>query len=488
MLSTLDLNAKMSKVDYRAAHEQLDVRLSDLQRQVRTAGRPVVIVFEGWEAAGVGTAIGRVLGVLDPRGYKVHNFVRQDPEASLRPPLWQYWVTLPRRGEMAVYDGSWYRWALERKRTERAQVYDRIRIFERQLADDGVILVKFWLHISEKEQGRRFRKMEANPAQAWMVSKQDWRRHEQYDKRLRLVDEMMEATSVAHAPWVPVASQQLRYAAHTIAQTLADRIEQALAAPPPPQPQPNAEPLRKPTRQSPLDAVDMSLQADPETYSRELDRLQKRLLELEHQIYVPRIPVVIAYEGWDAAGKGGNIKRLVAGLDHRGFEVIPVGAPQGDEAQRHYLWRFWKNLPKGGHITVFDRTWYGRVLVERVEGYATEAEWSRAYQEIVEFENELLSHGMVLVKFWINITKEEQLRRFRQRETTPHKQWKITQEDWRNRRKWNKYHEAVSDMIVRTSTPAAPWTIIEGNQKYHARLKALTTVCDAIEAGLARAK
>jgi len=483
MLATLDLTGKISKEEYRAAREQLDVRLSDLQRKVRAAGRPVVIVFEGWEAAGVGTAIGRVLGAMDPRGYKVHNFVRQAPEAFLRPPLWQFWITLPPAGEMAVYDGSWYRWALELKRAEREDAFRRIRIFERQIADDGAIVIKFWLHISEKEQGRRFRKMEANPAQAWMVSKQDWRRHEQYGKRLHLADDMMEATSLPHAPWVPVASQQLRYAAHRIATTLADRLEQALAEPLPAA-QPPARPRGKRYKQSPLDALDMTLQVDPETYNRELGRLQKRLLELEHQIYVPRIPVVIAYEGWDAAGKGGNIKRLVAALDHRGFEVIPVGAPQGEERQRHYLWRFWRNLPKGGHITIFDRTWYGRVLVERVEGFATEAQGNRAYQEIVEFEEELLAHGMVLVKFWINITKDEQLRRFRQRESLPHKQWKITPEDWRNRRNWNKYHDAVSEMIVRTSTPAAPWTIIEGNQKYHARLKALATVCDAIQARL----
>ena len=221
---------------------------------------------------------------------------------------------------------------------------------------------------------------------------------------------------------------------------------------------------------------------DPRKYQAQLEKLQDKLLQAEHLLYPPRVPVVIVYEGWDASGKGGNIKRLVASLDHRGFEVIPAGPPVGEEKTHHYLWRFWKSLPKGGHITIFDRSWYGRVLVERVEGFATESEWTRAYGEINEFESELTDYGVVLVKFWINISKEEQLRRFQLRQQTPWKTWKITGEDWRNREKWDAYYAAVSDMLAKTSPANAPWTIIEGNDKFHARLKVLKTVLGAIEA------
>jgi polyphosphate kinase 2 (PPK2 family) len=201
---------------------------------------------------------------------------------------------------------------------------------------------------------------------------------------------------------------------------------------------------------------------------------------LENLLYPNRIPVAIIYEGSDAGGKGGNIKRLLAGLDHRGFEVTPIGPPEGEEKTHHYLWRFWKHLPKGGHITVFDRSWYGRVLVERVQRFATPDEWRRAYQEINEFEAELTSFGTVLLKFWMHISKAEQLKRFKEREGIPYKQWKITPDDWRNRKHWNDYYEAVSDMLAWTSTPNAPWTVVEGNDKLYARVKTLQTVCDAI--------
>ena len=199
---------------------------------------------------------------------------------------------------------------------------------------------------------------------------------------------------------------------------------------------------------------------------------------MQHLCYIQRRPVIFAYEGWDAAGKGGNIRRLVRKLDPRGYEVIPVAAPEGPEKTHHHLWRFWRALPKAGHFAIFDRTWYGRVLVERIEGFATPGEWGRAYREINEFEQELTDYGAILFKFWMHISNEEQLQRFEARQNTPEKQWKITDEDWRNREKWDAYWEAVSDMIERTSTVQAPWTIVEGNNKLHARAKTLAVTCE----------
>ena len=233
-----------------------------------------------------------------------------------------------------------------------------------------------------------------------------------------------------------------------------------------------------------LDKIDLTKNIEKDEYGKRLAALQVRLRELEFEIFKQRLPVIILYEGWDAGGKGGNIKRVVERLDPRGYSVTPFAAPQGDEKTHHYLWRFWKYIPKAGHIAIFDRSWYGRVMVERVEGFCKAEDWQRAYQEINEFESQLVSFGTVLVKFWIHISKEEQLRRFEERKNNPFKTWKLTDEDWRNREKWGVYLEAVEEMLLRTSTHYAPWTIVEGNSKYYSRIKALDTIVNAIEKGL----
>jgi polyphosphate kinase 2 (PPK2 family) len=219
-------------------------------------------------------------------------------------------------------------------------------------------------------------------------------------------------------------------------------------------------------------------------YKEEIRQCQQRVFEIEHEIYTRRIPVVILYQGWDAAGKGGNIRRLTQAMDPRGYVVMPIGAPNDLEKAHHYLWRFWEKFPKAGHIAIFDRSWYERVLVERIEGFCSEAEWKRAYREINEFEEQLVNFGTVLVKLWLHIDPAEQLRRFQDRQQTPAKQWKITAEDWRNREKWEQHKEAVDEMLFRTSTAHAPWTIIEANSKYYARIKTLKTVIDAVASRL----
>jgi polyphosphate:AMP phosphotransferase len=479
MLETINLNEEMSKEDFRLAHQALDLKLGALQRRLREACIPVVIVFEGWQACGVGTAITRLLAPLDPRGYRVRMFNDPSSDEALRPPFWRFWQTLPPKGAFSIYDRSWYQ-LVPGSKTEAEAWYERIRLFERKLTDDGTVLVKYWLHISKQEQARRFRKLEKDPAISWIVTKADWRENRKYDKVLRRVERMLRATSTDYGPWTAVPTHDSRTASLCIATTLVDAIEKALkrresaakAKPP--------KPAAVRRRKSPLAAADLSLSLDRETYEETLPKLQKELLRFEHLLHPQRIPVVIVYEGWDASGKGGNIKRLVTGLDNRGFQVIPVGAPVGDEGTHHFLWRFWRDLPKAGHITVFDRSWYGRVLVERVEGFAKPAEWERAYREINEFEAELAAFGTVLIKFWIHISKEEQIKRFKLREESPFKSWKITQEDWRNRNRWDDYYDAVSDMIERTSTASAPWTIVEGNDKPYARIKTLKTVISAV--------
>ena len=496
MLELVDLDRKVAKEEYERLFPALELRLGECQRAARAAGMPVLIVFEGWDAAGKGTLINRLTQALDPRGFKVHSVCAPTEEERLRPWLWRFWRATPADGQFAIFDRSWYgRVLVERvegltPREQWQQAYQDIEEFERQLADGGATLVKFWLHIDRAEQRRRFRQIEKNPAIAWKVGEAEWRQNRRYARWTRAVEDMLARTSSPHAPWTVVEATQARFARCKVFETVARSVEEALArraARPPATARPMGVPPASPSgRRTVLDRLDLTLSLQREEYARALKALQERLFELEHEIYLARVPAVIVYEGVDAAGKGGNIKRLTLGLDPRGYEVVPIAAPTSEEKAHHSLWRFWRHLPKAGHITIFDRSWYGRVLVERVEGFCTEEEWKRAYREINEFERQVSDFGAVLVKFWLQIDRAEQLKRFRAREETPYKRWKISEEDWRNRRKWRQYRVAVADMLEKTSTRTAPWTILEANCKLYARIKALRTVAEALETALAK--
>lgn len=491
MLELVDLENKISKEQYQSLFSDLQVRLGKCERAARAAGIPVVIVFEGWDAAGKGTIINRLTQALDPRNFKVHPISRPTKTETYFPWMRRFWLALPSEGSFAIFDRSWYgRVLCERvdgksPKWQWKKAYEDIEEFERQLADSGVVVVKFWLHISKKEQRRRFRILQKDEATAWKVGKSERRHHKHYDDWLEAVEEMLERTDTSYAPWTVIEATQGRFARVKVFETVIRAVENELERRrlhPKPKPQPMSAPAESAVdEQTILDRVDLSLALDREDYEQQLDKLQKRLFRLEHELFIRRIPAAIVYQGWDAAGKGGNIKRLTRGLDPRGYEVVPVGAPTKVELAHHYLWRFWKNVPKAGHITIFDRSWYGRLMVERVEGFATEDEWSRAYREINEFERQLTDFGTVIVKFWLQIDKDEQLRRFKARQETPEKNWKITDEDWRNREKWDLFEVAVIDMLRRTSTTYAPWTILEANCKLYARIKGLQTVADALE-------
>lgn len=491
MLENIDLSRKIEKEEYKAAMPGLELKLGVLQREAIERKIPVIIVFEGWDAAGKGTLINRLILNLDPRHFKVSSALKPTEEERLRPFLWRFWIKTPAKGKMAVFDRSWYHRVLgERvnktvKKPEWLNAYKEINSFERQLADDGNVIVKFFLHISKKEQKKRFEELESSPSTAWRVTKEDWQHLQQYDEYAGAVEDMIAKTGSSQAPWTIVEAHDRRFATvkifKTVIQALENRIQALKAG--------EAQTARvqvsdnnlNDVSTSILDRVDLSLSLTEEEYAAKLKKYQERIRELEHQVYMKRLPVVIVYSGWDAAGKGGNIKRLTQNMDPRGYEVIPIGAPNDLEKQHHYLWRFWKEIPKAGHIAIFDRSWYGRVMVERIEGFCTEAEWKRAYREINEFEEQLANFGAVLVKLWLHIDKDEQLRRFQERQENPYKQWKITAEDWRNREKWDLYKIAVDEMLYRTSSPHAPWTIVEANFKYYARIKALKTVIAAIE-------
>ena len=493
MLDKIDLSKKMDKKTYEEKRDALQTKLGALQRECKAAGMPVMIIFEGMGAAGKGVQINALIQALDPRSFDVYACNRATEEEQMRPFLWRFWTKTPAKGRIAIFDRSWYRIVqvdrfdglTDEKNLPAA--YQDILSFEKQLSDDGTVIIKFFLYIDKKEQKKRFDHLTASKETSWRVTKEDIKRNEEFDRYLRMNEEMLENTDTDYGPWTIIESVDKRYAALKIMATVYDRLSReldkrkALKERPIQPSQTAVAPENALYKNGVLSGIDLSKKLTQTEYKRETKRLQQRLEELHSEIYRLRIPVVIGFEGWDAAGKGGAIRRLTSHLDPRGYRVNPTSAANDIEKVHHYLWRFWNNVPKAGHIAIFDRTWYGRVMVERIEGFCTEAEWKRAYQEINEMESHMYNAGIVILKFWLHIDKDEQERRFKERQDNPDKQWKITDEDWRNRSKWDEYEEAVNEMLVRTSTTYAPWTVVEGNDKHYARVKVLQSVVDALE-------
>ena len=424
----------------------------------------------------------------------------------MHPFLWRFWTKTPERGRIAIFDGSWYRRVLIdrfEKRTKEKDLpaaFHSINAFEEQLADDGNVIIKLFLDIDKKEQKKRFEKLQKNKETVWRVTQGDIERNAHYDEYAAMMEDMLFKTDKDYAPWTIIESLDRRFATvkiyTTVVKALADQIEkvQKTKAKAEAAEQPSegimeaAEVAREADREmkalqvSILSKADLSLSYTREEYREKLEKLQKKLEKLHGELYRRRIPVVLGFEGWDAGGKGGAIKRLTERMDPRGYAVNPTASPNDIEKAHHYLWRFWRAMPKAGHVAIFDRTWYGRVMVERIEGFCTKEEWQRAYKEINDMEKDLCDAGAVVIKFWMHIDKDEQERRFRERQENPEKQWKITDEDWRNREKWDQYEDAVNEMLLRTSTDYAPWVVVEGNSKYYARVKVIETVVKAIEA------
>ena len=490
MLEKIDLSKKVDKKTYRRVMDEAEEKLGLLQRECKDAGIPVILVFEGMGAAGKGVQINRLIQALDPRGFDVYACDRPTEDEQMRPFLWRYWTKTPAKGRIAVFDRSWYR-SVQVDRFDGltpedklGDAYQDILSFEKQLCDDGTVIMKFFLYIDKDEQKKRFKKLEGSKETSWRVTEEDWNRNKDFDRYLKMNEEMLEKTDTDYAPWVIIEAVDKDYAALKIVSTVMDRLEYELEHRRPEdgkQAQRQESKTRERFKNGVLSGIDLSKSLTEEEYKTRLKKLQKRLAELHSELYRLRIPVVIGFEGWDAGGKGGAIKRLTSNLDPRGYRVNPTAAPNDIEKVHHYLWRFWNSVPKAGHIAIFDRTWYGRVMVERIEGFCSEAEWRRAYQEINEMESHMANAGAVVLKFWLHIDKDEQERRFRERQANPAKQWKITDEDWRNREKWDQYEEAVNEMLIRTSTTYAPWIVVEGNDKRYARVKVLQTVVDALE-------
>ncbi len=469
----------------RAARE----KLADQQMKVKEMKLPVLVLVEGWGTAGKGFIIGQIIKNIDPRFFKVATMAAPTEEERRKPFLYRYFVQIPEAGKFQFLDSGWMdevvnaRLHSDMSREEYADRIESIKRFERQLTDNGYLVMKFFLHISKKEQAKRIARLEEDRDAQWRVGKNDKWQQAHYDKCLDAFDSYLKETNMPSAPWYIVDAKSRKWTELQILETLTQGIDialdnHALSVPL----LQNVFPLVPMPKLSEIPLGDKTI--DDESYKKQLKSLQCRLGELHNRLYRKKVPAIIAYEGWDAAGKGGNIKRLTGALDPRGYEVHPIASPEPHEKARHYLWRFWNRIPKTGHIAIFDRTWYGRVMVERLEGFCSENDWMRAYNEMNEFEKELHDWGAVIIKFWVQIDKDTQLQRFTDRQNTPEKQWKITDEDWRNREKWDQYEDAVNEMIQKTSTSYAPWYILESVDKKYARIKALQIVVDALEKAL----
>ena len=490
MLEQIDLTKTMEKEAYREEIAQMELTLARLQRACKEQKIPVIIIFEGFDAAGKGLQINKLIHPLDPRGFHVYAMKKETKTEQMYPFLWRFWTKTPEKGRIAIFDTSWYRHVsvdfFEKKLSKEEQnlAYQEINTFERTLTDDGAVLIKLFLHISKKEQKKRFEKLLESKETAWRVSREDLERNKNYDGYKSILENMLEQTETEYAPWTIVEATDKKYATAKIYATVIHQLEEALKKRTVQKEEKQTERQEKKQKlfeASVLSNADLSCSYTKEEYKERLQKLQKRIAVLHSELYRRRIPVVLGFEGWDAGGKGGAIKRLTEFMDPRGYVVNPTAAPTEVEKNHHYLWRFWQNMPKAGHIAIFDRTWYGRVMVERIEGFCTKEEWQRAYREINDMEAHLANSGAIVMKFWMQIDKDEQERRFKERMENPEKQWKITDEDWRNREKWEQYEEAVNEMIIKTSTSYAPGTIVEGNCKYYARIKVLETVVNEIE-------
>ena len=489
MFESAELGHTLSKSKFERELPRLRKALLDSQFDLlQAASSSMVILVHGMDGAGKGETINTLNAWMDARHMFTVGIDGPSEEEKLRAHMWRFWRLLPPKGKMGLLAGSWYSDAfqqgLQRKRgsAHLDREHDHILRFERMLAQEGVIVLKIWLHLSKGAQRTKFKELEQRKKTRWRVTKRDWKNHTRYDKIHAVTERILRATDAPHAPWIVVDGSDARYRHFSVAKTVLQALIVRLKQKPV-----KASKAQKPAPKRDTDLLDNLVLAQPmprNQYDKELEHYQGKLNRLSREAAFRKHSVVTVMEGVDAAGKGGAIRRITAALDARIYRVVPTAAPSDEERAHPYLWRFWRHAPQRGQVVIFDRSWYGRVLVERVEGFASDAEWMRAYEEINDFEGELAEGGAVVAKYWLQIGHDEQLKRFSLREKTGYKKYKITAEDWRNRAKWGDYQRAVCDMFDHTSTELAPWVLVEAENKYYARIKILKDLCERIEAKL----
>ncbi|WP_455206055.1 polyphosphate:AMP phosphotransferase [Kaarinaea lacus] len=494
MFEVAELGHTVSKKEYKDQVPDLRVQLLEAQLALSKASFPVIVLVSGEDGSGKGATINLLNEWLDPRYVRSFAFGPATDEEQQRPEYWRFWRDLPPKGRIGLYVGSWYSRPLSQRvygktsESDLDEALQRINAFEKALVDDGALIIKVWLHLSKEAQKERLKKLESDSATKWRVTEKDHKHLKLYDKFRSIAEHTLRITSTGEAPWLIVEGTDERYRGLTVGRHILERLQERLEEQKPEiKPSQEFRHITPPVTGKPvtlLNTLNLDLSLTKSQYKNQLAKYQGKLALLAREALEKGVSSILLLEGWDAAGKGGIIRRMVPALDARHYQIIPVAAPTDEERAHHYLWRFWRHLPREGFITIYDRSWYGRVLVERIEGFASEDEWMRAYSEINDFEAQLVEHGIVLLKYWLHISKDEQLRRFKHREETPFKRHKITDEDYRNREKWELYEHAVNDMVERTSTEYAPWTLLEADDKQYARVKALKQFCKRLEPAL----
>lgn len=493
MFESAELGHQLSKEQYKKEEPALRLALQSAQHAlIAQAKFPVIVLISGLDGSGKGETINQLYEWMDPRYLSTLAFSPPTDEERERPAMWRYWRALPPKGRVGIFSGSWYSSPIHdsvmktMSRAELDQRLDAVNRFEAMLVNEEALVLKFWFHLSKDAQKKRLQKLQNDPATSWRVDKKSWERTKTYDQFQRIAGHVLRSSSTPWAPWNIIEAADDRYRHLAVGKMMLEAIEKKIKT--------NLDQHYPVAKQLNLrvDKVDVlsSLTLDQKMskahYEAQLASAQRELWEVLHSeaFRKKNSSVVVVFEGADAAGKGGAIRRIIAAMDARNYQIVPVAAPTDEERAHPYLWRFWRHLPRRGRFTLFDRSWYGRVLVERIENFCTEADWLRAYSEINDFEQDMVEHGTLVVKFWLQISKEEQLKRFKEREKIDFKQYKITDEDWRNREKWEDYHQAICDMVDRTSTGHAPWTMVEANNKYYARVKILKTLVKRLKTAL----
>lgn len=477
--------ARVSKEAFERNLPALRDDLLDLQLKLHTAKScAVAVIIVGTAGAGRSETVNELLEWLDPKHIGVHALGEADREDRRRPPMWRYWQKLPARGRMTLFFAGWYgdylRGATHDPKAQHRDQRARARILqlENMLIRDGVRVVKIFLHTDEQTQQRRIAKLRASKLTRWRVTTEDRWQAKHFRAVQRAMRSCLKATGHPAAPWHSVDGTDEEYRLLTVGRILRDELRIGLK-------EKAAKRLDWPT-EKPLKAASLQVKQskpplDDDDYERQLEVLQARLADLVRRARFRKQGLVLAFEGMDAAGKGGAIRRVTHALDARQYQVVPVAAPTPEEVLYPYLWRFWRHVPEHGSVTIFDRSWYGRVLVERVRGLAAQADWKRAYDEIVEFERQLTEHGLRVAKFWLSVSKEEQLRRFKARDEDPLKRFKVDREDWANRRYFDAYQSAAVEMIRRTGSADAKWTVVPADDKKQARLTVLKAVVEVLD-------
>ncbi len=491
LFESAEVGHEISKKRFQEELPPLRVDLLNAQFDLKDAEFSVVLLLVGDDRLGCDEVLDRLHEWMDARFLDTHVFLGPTTEEAERPRAWRYFQALPPKGRIGVFLGAWPACAIDDRLRDAiddaglAERIAKIQRFERSLVDDGALLLKFWLHLPKKKLEKRIKKAKKDPELAARLEPEDLRISDLYDQAIPISDTFLRGTSTAEAPWEVIESTDRRYRDLTVARKVLTALNARLAAPPSSPVVRPADPAPpRPEERGVLATIDLTAHLEQDEYEQRLAELQTRLVRLSRRARREGRSSVLVFEGWDAAGKGGTIRRITGPLSARDYRVTRIAAPTEEERAHHYLWRFWRALPRAGRMAIYDRSWYGRVLVERVEGFAREDEWRRGYEEIQDFESEFVEHAIPVMKFWLHIDPEEQLRRFRAREQTPYKKYKITQDDYRNREKWPAYAAAVEEMVARTSTETAPWHLISFNDKRWGRVQVLEQVCRGLEAAL----